>query len=88
MKKQFERVCTSVFSVLLMICLLLGLLAAAGFILAFLAGGETAVSICAFLNNKMLPAIYVAGAFLAILGVVKMYLAGEKSFFLDIKGRK
>lgn len=88
MRKHLEQICTSIFCILLTICLILALFAGAGFIIAFLVGGAAAVSLCAFLNNYMLPTIYIAGSFIAILGVLKMYLAGEKSFFLDLKGRK
>ncbi len=39
------------------------------------------------LNDRILPVIYIIGGTIAILGVVKMYLAGEESFSLK-KGRK
>ncbi len=85
MKQQLAKTLTVLFSMLLTICLILALLAGGGFLLAFLVGETQAVRLCAFLNGTMLPGIYIVGAGLSILGVIKMYLAGEKSFFLERK---
>lgn len=88
MRERCVKMLSSIFSVVFTVCLILALFAGAGFVAAFLIGGEMSVALCAVLNMNVLPAIYIAGAAMALLGVVKMYFAGEKMFFLELKGRK
>lgn len=84
MRKKATKVLTNIFSVGLAACLVIGLLAAVLLLAAFFVGQENATVLCAFINARLLPTIYVAGAILALLGVAKMYVAGEKNFFVDV----
>lgn len=88
MREQCIKILSGIFSVVFTICLIAALFAGVGFIIAFIVGVQASVGLCAFLNTKLLPAIYVGGAAMALLGVVKMYFAGEKMFFLELKGRR
>ncbi len=87
MRKRIERGISAVFATVLTLCLIAALFVGAGFLSAFIIGGQEAARICAMLNDRILPVIYIIGGTIAILGVVKMYLAGEESFSLK-KGRK
>ncbi len=88
MRKKWALILTTIFSVGMAICLIAALIAAALLLIAFFVGQDRAAVLCAFINQTMLPCIYVVGAVLALLGVVKMYAAGEKNFFVEIFHKK
>ena len=60
-------------------CLFLGGGSALVYLAAFALGGEAAASICAFMHERFFPVlIYATNAFV-LLGLLSMYLCGEKS---------
>lgn len=81
-KEKVIHVLTKLFCIGTVICLATGLLAFALYIVAFIIGGSSAAALCAFVFNKLLPVLYRVSAVFALIGLVKMYLIGEKTFVL------
>lgn len=86
MKARVISALCTVVSAGVALCLLVGLLVLAAFLAAFFLGGEAAAAICAVLSRYVLPNLYLLGTILSIIGIVKMYLCGEKRFMLDRPG--
>ena len=82
MKKAIS-ILKSIFSVGLTCCIVYGMLLLLSFLVAMAVGGTFAVTLCALLAGYFIPILYVAGTILAMLGLLKMYLAGEKSFVME-----
>lgn len=49
------------------------------YLIAIIVGGETAVMICDVVYNKFVPVLIYATNIFVALGLVAMYLAGEKA---------
>ena len=56
-----------------------GTLSVVGYIVAFAVGGETATEICVFIYKKFYPILFSFSSVVVLFGLVKMYVAGEKS---------
>lgn len=63
----------------LMITLFLGGLTFFGYVAALIIGGNTATAICTFLYKTCIPILTYATSLSVLLGLVCMYLAGEKA---------
>ena len=61
----------------IMISLFAGGLTFFGYVVAIIAGGETAASICSFIYTRFIPVIVYSTSVLVILGLIAMYLNGE-----------
>ena len=84
MKRQKTiSILTSVFYVGLICCLVYGLVLLVGFLAAIVVGGNFAIVLCALMADYFLPILYIIGTVLAMLGIVRMYLAGEKTFIME-----
>ena len=69
----------NVFGYGIMICLFAGGLTFFGYLAALIIGGETATLICTFMYETIIPIIIKASTILVLLGIVTMYLRGEKA---------
>ena len=58
-----------------------------GFFAALLAGGQLAEIICLFIYKRMVPVMVYASACLILLGLVTMYLSGEKALTAEKQKR-
>lgn len=54
-----------------------------GFLAAIVIGGDVAAAICAVIRNQIFPVIVYATTFLIIVGLLSMYLKGEKALTPD-----
>lgn len=63
----------------IMIALFAGGLSSLGYILALIMGGEQASAICVFIYQKFYPVLFYFSSSVVLLGLIKMYVAGEKS---------
>lgn len=61
------------------IALFAGGLSFLGYLAAFIIGGETATAICVFIYKKAYPVLFYFSSSVVLLGLIKMYVAGEKS---------
>lgn len=88
MREKILKVTRHIFAWGLCILMTLALIGALLYIVAFIIGGNGAISIHEFCMNVFFHWIYVTGMILAFLGMVNMYLAGEKMYMFEINSKK
>lgn len=69
-----------------MISLFVGGLTFLGYLAALIISGNTGFVICEFLYKKFFPVFIYASNVVVLIGLVAMYLSGEKSLVLKKKG--
>ncbi|MBE6694535.1 MAG: hypothetical protein E7589_07205 [Ruminococcaceae bacterium] len=82
MKKFREtaaKVLSYVYGIGIAVALFAGALSVIGYVVAMIAGGDTATEICKFIYKDFYPVIVYLSSITVLLGLVKMYVAGEKS---------
>lgn len=77
--KKISAVLRVVFGYGIMICLFAGGLTFFGYVAALIIGGDTAAKICEVIYKDIIPIIIKASTILVLLGLVTMYLNGEKA---------
>lgn len=83
--KKIASVLKTIFGYGIMISLFGGGLTFFGYVAALIIGGDTAATICAFIKGTILPVIIYISTIMVILGLVAMYLDGEKALTTDKK---
>lgn len=78
MKKLSDKM-KLIFGYGIMIALFAGGMTFFGYVAALILGGDAAVIICDVIYRKIIPVIVYATSYLVLLGLVSMYLAGEKT---------
>lgn len=86
--KKVSAVCKMIFGYGIMICLFVGGLTFFGYVAALIVGGDTAAAICTFLYKQIIPVMIYANAIMILLGLLSMYLAGEKALTPTKKEKK
>ena len=82
MKKWREKtalVLSYIYAVGIAVSLFAGALSALGYLAAFIIGGDGAAAICKFIYKELYPVLVYIATGSVLLGLVKMYVAGEKS---------
>lgn len=82
MKEKLKKIASFlriVFGYGILICLLVGGITFFGYLVALIIGGTTAATICSVIYNHIFPIIFKASTILVLLGLVIMYLSGEKA---------
>lgn len=69
----------------IMLCLFVGGLTFFGYVAALIIGGSTAATICTFIYKTVLPIVIYTSTILVLLGLVAMYLSGEKALTTEKK---
>lgn len=77
--KKLSDILKVVFGYGIMISLFVGGLTFFGYIAALIVGGDTAVKICDFISNTVNKNMIYLSTIMILLGLVTMYLAGEKA---------
>ena len=77
--KKLSDILKVVFCYGIMISLFVGGLTFFGYIAALIVGGDTAVKICDFISNTVNKNMIYLSTIMILLGLVTMYLAGEKA---------
>ncbi|MBQ9163112.1 MAG: hypothetical protein IJX74_07570 [Clostridia bacterium] len=81
--KQFRekaaKVLSYVYGIGIAVALFAGALSVLGYVVAMIAGGDTAAQICKFIYKDFYPVIVYLSSITILLGLLKMYVAGEKS---------
>lgn len=77
--KKLSDVLKTIFGYGIMISLFAGGLTFFGYVAALFIGGNVAATICAVIYKNILPAIVYLAVIMVLLGLVAMYLAGEKA---------
>ena len=84
--KKISNVIEVVFGYGIMLGLFFGGLTFFGYVVALIAGGDTAVWICDFIYKKVYPHLVYWTSIIVLLGLLKMYLCGETA--LKAEGKK
>lgn len=77
--KKISNVLKMVFGYGIMITLFAGGLTFFGYVAALIIGGDTATVISTFIYKEIIPVIIYVSVIMVLLGLVAMYLAGEKA---------
>lgn len=77
--KKISNILRVVFGYGIMICLFAGGLIFFGYVAALMIGGDTAATICRIIYDEIIPIIIKTSTILVLLGLVVMYLNGEKA---------
>jgi uncharacterized membrane protein YozB (DUF420 family) len=85
MKTKIIAVLEYIYGLGIMLSLFVGALSFLGYLVAIIVGGPTAVEICKVIYKKIYPVIIYVASVSVLLGLVKMYIAGEKSLAPDKK---
>ena len=78
-RQKIANVLGTVYGIGILIALFCGGLSFLGYLAAFIIGGETATAICVFIYKTAYPILFYFSSAVVLLGLVKMYVAGEKS---------
>ena len=86
--KKFTEICKLVFGYGIMISLFAGGLTFFAYLIALIIGGDTAALICEVTYKQVIPVIVKISTSMILLGLVCMYLSGEKSLTPSEKKKK
>ena len=88
MRKYLEKI-TKVTGMIygygIMLALFIGGLSFFGYVAAMIVGGETASVICDFIYKDLYPVLVYGSSVIVLLGLVTMYLKGEKALSSEKK---
>lgn len=87
MKQKLAKLLRSVFGIGEMLLMAGALIILAIYVFAIIIGGEAAVSIEAFIYNRVFPVMFFAAIVLAFIGILYVYLTGYKTFRFDSKSK-
>ncbi len=86
--KKLSNILKMIFGYGVMIALFVGGLTFFGYVAALIIGGNVATAICTFIYKNIVPAIIYLAVIMVLLGLVAMYLAGEKALTPEKKQAK
>lgn len=78
-REKLVKVLSYVYGIGIAVALFAGAISFFGYLVAIIVGGETATDICVFIYKKFYPVIVYISSVSVMLGLVKMYVAGEKT---------
>lgn len=79
LRKKIADVLSLIYGIGVMVALFAGGISFLGYLTALIIGGEAATEICVFIYKKIYPILFYFSSSVALLGLIKMYIAGEKS---------
>ena len=82
---KISNICKWIFGYGIMITLFIGGLSFFGYLIALIAGGDTATMICTFISEKVNPMMIYISTCMVLFGLLTMYLAGEKALTSEKK---
>jgi len=77
--KKLSNVLKTIFGYGIMISLFAGGLTFFGYVAALIIGGDVAAAICTVIYKDIIPIIIYLAVSMVLLGLLAMYLAGEKA---------
>ena len=86
--KKLTELCKTIFGYGIMITLFAGGLTFFAYVAALIIGGDTAALICEVTYKQVIPVIVKVSTVMILLGLVCMYLSGEKSLTPSEKKKK
>lgn len=86
--EKFIKVTGIVYGYGIMLALVIGGLSFFGYMAALIIGGDTAATICDFIYNKLYPVLVYGSSVIVVLGLIIMYLKGEKALSASKKKKE
>ena len=86
--EKFIKAAGIIYGYGIMLALVVGGLSFFGYILALIIGGNTAAAICDFIYNKLYPVLVYGSSAIVVLGLIIMYLKGEKALSASKKKKE
>ncbi len=77
--KKLSNVLKTIFGYGIMIALFAGGLTFFGYVAALIIGGDVAAAICTVIYKHIIPVIIYLAVSMVLLGLITMYLTGEKA---------
>lgn len=68
-----------IYAIGILVALSVGALSFLGYLVAIVIGGPIATEICVFIYKKVYPVLFYISSGSVLLGLLKMYVAGEKT---------
>ncbi len=86
--KKLSNVLKTIFGYGIMISLFAGGLTFFGYVAALIIGGDIATAICTVIYKNIIPGIIYLSVSMVLLGLIAMYLSGEKALTPEKKQAK
>lgn len=86
--KKLIAILDKVYGYGIVACLFVGGFMFLGFLAAFIIGGETATTICVFVQKKVFGVLIYGGNIIVCLGLLNMYLKKQKSLTVTDENRE
>ena len=86
--KKLSNVLKTIFGYGIMISLFAGGLTFFGYVAALIIGGDIATAICTVIYKNIIPGIIYLSVSMVLLGLIAMYLSGEKALTPEKKHAK
>lgn len=87
MREKTSKICDEIFGYGMLIALFVAFALFLGFIVSFFVGHDTAAVITTFLYKWLLPKTYIFAVAISFIGLVGMYLRGEKAMMMSSKAK-
>ena len=84
-RKKLANILAYIYATGIALALFAGALSFLGYLAAIIIGGETATEICVFIYKKVYPILFYISSGSVLLGLLKMYIAGEKTMVPNSK---
>ena len=78
-REKAAKVLSYIYAIGIAVALFAGALSFFGYVAAMIISGDTATDICTFIYKQIYPVIIYLSSCSVLIGLVKMYVAGEKS---------
>lgn len=85
MKEKIAKVCNTIFSYGMLLALFVAFVLFLGFIVSIFIGEEAAATLTTFLYKTLLPKTYIFAVIVSLVGLIGMYLRGEKAMMMSKK---
>lgn len=87
-REKAAKVLSYIYGTGIAVALFVGALSFFGYVVALIIGGDIAAQICHFIYKQLYPVIIYLSSVTVLLGLVKMYVAGEKSLVPPAKKKQ
>ena len=78
-RTKLATVLAYIYAIGIAVALFAGALSFLGYVAAIIIGGPVATQICAFIYKQVYPVLFYLSSGSVLLGLLKMYVAGEKT---------
>ena len=85
MKTKLIKLLCNLYGIGITVAVFTGALSFVGYLAAIIIGGQMAADICVFIYKKLYPVLFYLCSASVFIGMLKMYIAGEKTMMLTKK---